>query len=54
MLIVLFISITHQFSLRKLAISDSEIRITIKGNGTKYILNNKNYTYNGFSLQFID
>ena len=51
-LIVLYISITEQFSLRKLVISDSEIRITIKGNGTQYILNNKNYSYNGFSLQF--
>ena len=46
-LIVLYISITEQFLIKKLRVSDSEIRITIRGNGSQYILNNKSYYSDG-------
>ena len=53
-LILLYISITEQFLIKKLRVSDSEIRITIRGNGTQYILNNKSYSNQGLSLKFTD
>ena len=53
-LVLLYISITEQFSIRKLRVTDSEIRITIKGNGTQYILNNNSYMYLGKYLKFKD